>query len=177
MRKHVLIGIGAALVLLMAYLGIITLAESLKHALDQTADLWYWIAALVAGFGVQAGLFSFIRDGLRRRGAATASVAATGGVSTGSMAACCAHHLTDVLPLFGLSGLTTFLTQYQTLFIVIGVVSNLVGITIMLETIQRQRLSPKLANWQWNMGRVRKGATLVAVLVIAIVAVRTVLIA
>ncbi len=176
MKRHVLIGASAAILLLIIYMGIITLAEGLKHALDQTADLWYWVVALAGGFGVQAGLFSFIRQGLReRRASATASVATSGGVSAGSMVACCAHHLTDVLPLLGLSGLAAFLASYQLLFIVIGVLSNLVGITIMLETIQRHGLSRKLTHWQWNMGWIKKGAMVSAALVAGIVFIRTVL--
>ncbi len=49
------------------------------------------------------------------------------------MAACCAHHLADVLPLLGLSGVAIFLVRYQLFFIIAGVLSNVVGITITLE--------------------------------------------
>lgn len=177
MKKHILVGIGAAVLLLVVYMGIITWAEGLEHALEQTVMLWYWVVALAGGFGIQAGLFSFIRQGLRQRKAsASVSVATSGGVSAGSMAACCAHHLTDVLPLLGLSGLAAFFASYQLLFIVIGVLSNIVGITIMLETIQRHGLSQKLAHWQWNMGWIKKGAMVSSVLIIGIIAVRTALI-
>ncbi len=92
------------------------------------------------------------------------------------MAACCAHHLTDVLPNLGLSGLATFLASYQVLFIVIGVLSNVVGITIMLETIQCLDLSRKVARWSWNMGWIKKGAMASSVLVIGIIFFRTVLV-
>ncbi len=102
MKRHILIGIGATLLLLSVYVGIITWAEGFEHAVTQTVDLWYWVAALAAGFGVQAGLFSFLRHGLRQRKASTtASVATSGSVSAGSMIACCAHHVTDVLPITG----------------------------------------------------------------------------
>ncbi len=176
-KRHILVGAGAAVLLLLVYIGIITLAEGIEHALDQTATLWYWVVALAGGFGIQAGLFSFIRQGLReRKAAATASVATSGGVSAGSMVACCAHHLTDVLPLLGLAGLATFLANYQVLFIIIGVLCNIVGITIMLETVQRHGLSRKLTEWRWNMGRIKKGAIVFSVLIISIVAVRTLLV-
>ncbi len=174
MRRHILIGVGAAALLLFVYIGIITLAEGIEHALDQTATLWYWVVALAGGFGIQAGLFSFIRQGLReRKASATASVATSGGVSAGSMVACCAHHLTDVLPLLGMAGLAAFLANYQVLFIIIGVLSNIIGITIMLETIQRHGLSQKLAHWRWNMGWIKKGAIVSSVLIISIVTART----
>jgi membrane protease YdiL (CAAX protease family) len=177
MKRHILIGVGAAVLLLLVYIGIITLTEGIEHALDQTVTLWYWVVALAGGFGIQAGLFSFIRQGLRQRNAsATASVATSGGVSAGSMAACCAHHLADVLPLLGLAGLATFLASYQLLFIIIGVLSNIVGITIMLETIQRHGLSQKLTHWQWNMGRIKKGAIVSSVLIISTITARTLLV-
>ncbi len=166
MKRHILIGAGAAVLLIVIYLGIITLAEGWTHALEQTAEMWYWVLALAGGFGVQAGLFSFIRQSFReRRAVATASVATSGGVSAGSMAACCAHHLSDVLPLLGLSGLAAFLANYQLFFIVAGVLSNAVGITIMLETIQRHGLSQRLARWQWNMRRIKRGTIVSAVLI------------
>ncbi len=168
MKRHILIGIGAAVLLIIIYLGIITLAQDWTHALEQTTELWYWVLALAGGFGIQAGLFSFIRQSIReRRAATTGSVAASGGISAGSMAACCAHHLADVLPLLGLSGLAIFLVRYQLFFITVGVLSNIVGITIMLETIQRHGLSDRLGRWKWNMNWVKKGAMVSAALIIA----------
>ena len=153
--------------LIIVYLGIITLAQDWTHALEQTAELWYWVLALAGGFGIQAGLFSFIRQSIReRRAATTGSVAASGGISAGSMAACCAHHLADVLPLLGLSGLAIFLVRYQLFFITVGVLSNIVGITIMLETIQRHGLSDRLGRWKWDMNWVKKGAMVSAALII-----------
>ena len=164
-KRHVLVGLGAAVSLIIIYLGIITLAQSWSHALKQTAELWYWVLALAGGFGIQAGLFSFIRQSIRER-QTTGSVAVSGGVSTGSMAACCAHHLSDILPLLGLSGVAIFLVRYQLFFIIIGVLSNMVGITIMLEAIQRHSLSPRVAGWRWKMNRVKKGAMVLAALII-----------
>jgi hypothetical protein len=149
-------------------LGIITLAQGLPHALEQTAKLWYWVLALAGGFGIQAGLFSFIQQSIReRRATTTGSIAASGSVSAGSMAACCAHHLSDVLPLLGLSGVAIFLVRYQFFFIIVGILSNMVGITIMLEIIQRHGLSEKLGRWKWNMSWVKKVAMVSAALIIA----------
>ncbi len=167
MKRHILIGVGAAALLIGTYLGIITLAQDWAHALEQATEMWYWGLALAGGFGIQVGLFSFIRQGIReRRAATTGSVTASGGVSAGSMAACCAHHLSDVLPLIGLSGAAIFLVRYQLFFIIAGVVSNIVGITIMLETIQRHGLSDRLERLKWNMNQVKKGAMVSAALII-----------
>ncbi len=169
MKRIVLVGFGAGLLLLAFYFGILTLSQGIGHAIQQSAKLWYWLLALAAGFGIQAGLFDSIRRSLKERRAATASVATSGGVSAGSMAACCAHHLSDVLPLIGLSGLAAFLVNYQLFFIIIGVLANAVGITVMLEIMQRHGLWPALARLQVNMGWVKKG-TMISAGLIALVA-------
>jgi len=171
LRRIILTGVIAGVLLLLFYAGVITLAQGAQHLLEQTARLWYWLVALAAGFGIQVGLFFLIRQDLReRKASATASVTASGGVSAGSMIACCAHHLSDVLPLLGLSGLAAFLVNYQFFFIILGVMSNIVGITIMLETIQRYNLCPWVARLHVDMSRVKKG-TMISAGLITVVAI------
>lgn len=134
-------GVLGSLVLLIFYFIILTIANSPDHAVQQFLDMWYWIATLAIGFGIQVGLYAHITSTKHQLSkGATTTVAASGGMSTVSMAACCAHHLTDVLPLLGLAAAATFLVKYQTLFLLIGVVSNLVGITMMLKIIQKEKL-------------------------------------
>ncbi len=161
MRRHILIGLAASLALFSLYFGVITIAQGREHAIQQTRDLLPWLLALVTGFGVQAGLFSFVRQ--RRQAMATASVAASGGVSAGSMAACCAHHLSDVLPFIGLSGAAAFLADYQLAFIVLGLVSNAIGILVMLEGIQKCGMSPRLSAFKLNFGKAKRVALFGAV--------------
>jgi hypothetical protein len=94
------------------------------------------------GFGIQTGLFAYVRGSLKARATAqaTASMAAAGGMSATSMVACCMHHIADFLPILGISAASLFLIKYQLVFLAIGVASNLVGITIMLGLIQKQEL-------------------------------------
>lgn len=138
--RSVIIGVAASLALLSVYFTIVSLAQDFTHAIQTFKDLWYWITALVIGFGVQGGLYYYIRVSLIARRSSTASVAACGSVSTSAMVACCAHHLSDVLPLFGLSAAAVFLTEYQTLFIIMGLLSNFVGIVFMLGIVQQNKL-------------------------------------
>jgi len=157
LKKHVLVGVGGAVALFLLYLGVVTLAQGLRHALEQAAALWYWIAALAVGFGVQAALFSYVRSSMRqRRASTTASVTASGGVSAGSMLACCAHHLSDVLPMLGIAGAAGFLAQYQNVFLLVGVAANVVGITVMLEAVQCLSLPGSRLLSRWDMVRVKK---------------------
>lgn len=135
--------LGSAL-LFGIYLGILTLANSFSHALEQFLLLWFWMAPLIVGFGLQVGLFTFMRGYARKRQAmhavGSSAVGATGGIATGSMVACCMHHLADVLPLIGISAIALFLGKFQTVFLFIGVASSLMGLTLMLKHIQEHRL-------------------------------------
>jgi hypothetical protein len=55
------------------------------------------------------------------------------------MVACCAHHLTDVLPLLGLSAAAAFLAEYRIPFMLAGLATNLIGIGVISFLILRQR--------------------------------------
>lgn len=63
------------------------------------------------------------------------------------MLACCAHHLTDVLPLVGLTSAALLLANYQSVFLVLGVGSNLAALTYLLAHMKKHRLSPEGSSW------------------------------
>ncbi len=139
--RAIIAGFGGASILLLLYFGILTAVQSFEHALRSFLELWYWIIALSAGFGTQMALYYYIRAVSKLRKAhAGAGVAASGGMSGAAMVACCAHHVSDVLPLFGVSAAALFLTEYQLLFMVLGLLSNLVGIAFMLKIIAQGAL-------------------------------------
>lgn len=141
--KIVVIGLLGAAAMFAVFFAITALAESVAYAWDQFVRMWYWIVLLMAGFGTQIALHFHIREQLRQRQAqATAGVAASGGVSTLAMIACCAHRVTDVLPFLGVSAAAVFLVQYQTPFLVLGVFSNLMGILFMFRIMQKHGLGP-----------------------------------
>ncbi|MFQ6675550.1 MAG: hypothetical protein ACE5LH_04300 [Fidelibacterota bacterium] len=148
-KSYLWAGIGA-IALLGVFFGIITAANSFDHAVAEFVRLWYWIVALSAGFGTQVGLYVHVRQTVQLRKqaqGATPAVATAGGVSTVSMVACCAHHLTDFLPVLGLSAAAAFLSAYQLVFIVAGILSNIFGITFMLSIIARHGLYTDANRW------------------------------
>jgi hypothetical protein len=163
LRGPVLVALLSAMALLGLYVGILTIANSPDHAVKQFVLLWPWFSALTIGFGIQTGLFSYVRRLHKIRhlsgAASTKAITATGGISTAAMAACCTHHLSDVFPLIGLSGAALFFSDYQKIFLLLGVFSNIVGITLMLHMMQKHGLMKtghpyfeKLS--RWNMGKV-----------------------
>lgn len=134
-------GTGAGL-LILAYVLVLAAANSLEHALDEFLLLWYWMVPLIIGFGIQTGLFAYLRGAPVRHRLETHGLAASGSVNTLAMVACCAHHLTDVLPLVGLAGAALILSSYQSLFLLVGVLSSLVGTTYMLGTFRKHAVLP-----------------------------------
>lgn len=170
-NKPLFAGMGGAIGLFILYFGIVSLSESFGDALYQFGEIWYWVFLLVAGFGTQVGLLVYVRDAAHGKTAgATAGVAASGGVSTLAMIACCAHHVTDVLPILGLSAAAVFLVEYQTPFILFGVFSNLAGITVMLGIIQKCGLYPKTVAFTkifaFDMKKVLKAVVVSAVTIV-----------
>ncbi|GFP19971.1 hypothetical protein HKBW3S03_01475 [Candidatus Hakubella thermalkaliphila] len=63
-NKPIIIGAIGATGLLIIYFGILTWVNSFSHALEQFSQMWYWISILVVGFGIQLGLYSYIRFGV-----------------------------------------------------------------------------------------------------------------
>lgn len=136
LRRPVGFGLLAAAGLVAFYLGTITLAQDWSHALAQLAqDRWY-VAAIVAGFGTQVGLFTHLRAVHARVHAA--GMAAGTGTGTAAMLACCAHHLTEVLPVVGLSGAAVFLTAYKAPLLWLGITMNLAGAAYLTLQIRKQ---------------------------------------
>ncbi len=136
-KKPIMIGLATALGIIGFYLALLTLTSGWSYASVQFEAYRWWVLALAAGLGVQAGLFTTLRAhaaGARLRGAGS-SMAASGGMSTISMALCCSHYVAAFLPAIGLpflSAAAAGLAQYQVQFFALGVLSNLLGIGYML---------------------------------------------
>lgn len=130
-------GVLGAVFLSAVYLGIVSLAESPAHALDLFWQDRFYVVPILVGFGVQAGLFARLKLGAAAHAArAGAATAAGGGMSTAAMVACCAHHVTDVLPVLGLSAAAAFLAEWKVPFLIVGLLTNLAGIVIMLRALR-----------------------------------------
>lgn len=126
-------GVFASLFLLGFYLMVMGIGSgSWDFTLSELWRLRFWVSALVAGFGIQVGLYSYLKSCARSGGVESGSATLGGTTSAIAMVACCAHHLTDILPLLGLAVAATFLVKYQLWFLALGIASNIIGIFIML---------------------------------------------
>lgn len=101
-------------------------------ALIQIKKYIWLLIPLILGFGVQIGLFTYLKHLNAVCGITTMT---GGGISTISMILCCSHYLVNVLPFISLS-FASLLTKYTFYILLIGVLSNIFGILFMLNKIK-----------------------------------------
>ena len=133
--KPVSFGIFASLVLLGIYFGTITLISGWSFAKDQFSDFWYFVVSLAVGFGIQIGLYMYLRDLIKGRQGGGKVLGVTGATSTMSMVSCCAHYLANLLPVLAISGMVTLATQYQIQLFWAGLIFNFGGIAYMINKV------------------------------------------
>lgn len=118
------------------YILLFAVTSDPSHPFSQFALLQPWMSLLIAGFGVQFGLFWLLRKGyhfsLNEKHDVQMATGTSTAVSSVAMVACCAHHLVDLLPILGLSAAALFLSEYQEQLLIFGVVANTIGIGMML---------------------------------------------
>jgi hypothetical protein len=125
------------------YLGILTWAQGWDYAASQfVRDRWY-VLPIIIGFGIQSALYAILRFRLFVPVTSTHHtgkvMGASGGASATAMIACCLHHVTDVLPILGLSAAASYLARYQRPFMLVGLAMNVIGIAAMLFVLYRER--------------------------------------
>ena len=146
-RKRILWPVGAGLAgaafLAGVYFGIVSWAESPQHAAELFWQDRFIVIPIILGFGVQAALYTILKKRLFVPVATTGpsgKLMGTGGTtSTVAMVACCAHHVTDVLPILGLTAAAAFLAEYRIAFMLVGLSTTLLGIGVMLVILFSER--------------------------------------
>ena len=133
----------AATLIASLYFGILTWAQGWEYAFRQfRLNRWY-IMPIWIGFGIQAALYAILRFRLfistTTTGHMGAMMGTSGGTSVTAMVACCLHHVTDVLPILGLSAAATFLTRYQRPFMLVGLSTEIIGVMVMIIVLHRAR--------------------------------------
>jgi Cu+-exporting ATPase len=137
--KSVLYGTLASAALLGLYFTVLTLVSGRGFAQNQFAQFWPFVLSLAVGFGVQIGLYTYLRKLVQAMRGAGKVVAVTGTTSTVAMISCCAHYLANLLPLIAVSGAVTLIVQYQVEWFWFGLVLNFAGIVYILRQIHNAK--------------------------------------
>jgi YHS domain-containing protein len=120
-------GMLASAIMLGVYFGVLSLLSGWEFTVDQFADWWPYIVALATGFGIQVGLFIYLRRAMQA--AASGKVMMATGTTSGiAMLSCCSHYLVNLLPVLGATGFVSFVGAYQAELFWFGIASNLAGI-------------------------------------------------
>lgn len=133
MKKPILNGFLATIILLAIYMSVVSLVSGTRFAVSQFREFWYYVVALSFGFGIQVGLYSYLKSKVNK--VSPSVVATTGTTSTVAMISCCAHYLVNILPVLGAVGIITIISQYQVQFFWVGLLFNLAGVIYMANKV------------------------------------------
>lgn len=127
LSMSIIYGMLASVFLLAISVAAMSLISGVDFAVGQLRTYGYYFGMLAVGFGVQVGLYVYLKQSIRGTGAGKI-VGITGTTSTAAMISCCAHYLVNILPLLGVAGAVTFIVQYQVELFWVGILFNLGGI-------------------------------------------------
>ena len=128
LAKPFQLGTLAFMLMLAIYFGVVSLISGQNFAIEQFAEFWYFIVALALGFGIQVGLYTYLKNLVGQHGMSGKVVAASGTTSAAAMVSCCAHYLVNILPILGVTGILTLVAQYQIELFWLGLAFNFAGI-------------------------------------------------
>ncbi|MDO8474302.1 MAG: hypothetical protein Q7S62_02060 [bacterium] len=121
--------------LLAVYFSVLSLISGWPYAIDQFGHFWYFIVSLAIGFGIQIGLYVYLKNLIRGGYGSGKVLGVTGTTSTAAMLSCCTHYIINLLPILGVAGVVTFIAQYQVQLFWVGLLFNLGGIVYMVSRI------------------------------------------
>jgi Cu+-exporting ATPase len=147
--KSILMGVIGAFGILAIYFSILTLVSGLDFALSQFFEFWPFVISLAIGFGIQIGLYSYLKNAVYQHCASGKVLAVSGTTSTTAMISCCAHYLANILPAVGAAGIITAVGQYQIELFWFGLASNAAGILYIGSRVAQ------FAGLNWNLWSMR----------------------
>ncbi len=133
--KPIIWGMTATVGLFAAYFAIVSLISGLLFAESQFAQFWYYLGSLAVGFGIQIGLYQYLKASMHAKDPSGKMLAVTGTTSTAAMISCCDHYLVNILPILGVSAFASFVGSYQVQLFWVGIAFNLAGIVFILSRI------------------------------------------
>lgn len=135
LAKPFQLGTFALMLMLAIYFGVVSLISGPNFAVEQFEKFWYFIVALALGFGIQVGLYTYLKNLVGLQGMSGKVVAASGTTSAAAMVSCCAHYLVNILPILGVTGMLTLIAQYQIELFWLGLAFNVAGILYIVSKV------------------------------------------
>lgn len=146
--RSIAVGVIAAAGLASFYVVVLSLLGGPGHLGQQVSQDAVWVVLLTAGFGLQASLMVELRRRHRLARQEGAAVGAAGGASALGMVACCAHHVAELAPLLGATGVAVALTAYRTPLMAVAVVITAIGIAVSIRKFDPHPLARLRHLWR-----------------------------
>jgi len=123
--------------LLLFYFVIVSAISGWRFAVSQFGSYWYFLISLAVGFGIQIGLYFYLKQLVKNSNMAMSgkTVAVTGTTSTLAMISCCAHYLANIVPILGIAGVLSVVAAYQVQIFWVGLAFNIFGIAFISNKI------------------------------------------
>lgn len=137
-KRSFIAGFAAADALLVLFIVLVTGISGWVTTKSQFEQYWYYLVPLAIGFGIQVGMYVYLREAVERM-MSKKVMAITGSTSTVAMISCCAHYLVNILPIVGATGVATFIGQYQVRLFWVGIAFNLFGIAFIARKVMHAR--------------------------------------
>ena len=137
-KTKILSGVVLATIALIAvYFFVVGTISGLSFAVSQFRMYWYFLGSLALGFGIQIGLYLYLKYLVANNSMTMNSrtVAMTGTTSTLAMISCCAHYLVNIVPVLGIAGALSLIAQYQIKIFWLGLAFNAFGILFIISKI------------------------------------------
>lgn len=138
MNTPIVKGTLASIVLLAVYITIVSLVSGFGFMLKQFSEFWYFVVTLALGFGIQVGLYSYLKNAIKQN-PSKGVLAVSGTTTTAAMISCCAHYLVNILPILGAVGIITVISQYQVQLFWVGLAFNFAGIAYITNKVMKLR--------------------------------------
>jgi hypothetical protein len=129
-------GVVAAGFLIGVYVAVLTTAAGWSPLGDQVRADWRLLTPIVVGFGTQVALIVELRRRRRARRLA-ASTGAGASASAVGMVACCAHHVADLIPVVGATGVAAFVFDFRIPFMLAGIAINAAAVAVAASRLHR----------------------------------------
>ncbi|HLB95755.1 MAG TPA: hypothetical protein VJK26_02535 [Patescibacteria group bacterium] len=133
----ILKGLIGAIGLLTIFFAISTWVSGFAFAKTQFFQYWYYLSGLALGFGIQIGLYSFLKNLGKRKDYSGKVLYVSGTTSTLSMISCCTHYLANFLPVIATSGVLSLVGQYQVKLFWIGIIFNIAAIIFIFSRLRK----------------------------------------
>lgn len=125
----------SSIILLVIYFLTLNFVSGFRFTLEQFFQYWYYIISLAVGFGIQIGLYVYLKNIIHKNKKKV--IAVSGTTSTIAMISCCSHYLVNILPIIGIAGAITIISQYQIQLFWLGLSANLLGILYMSSKVYK----------------------------------------